>query len=51
MPKLDIAANLHQPTGRDETVDDDAEQSDSSDAQDTQAAETDDTAAGGDVRE
>ncbi|MEV7068847.1 PIN domain-containing protein [Streptomyces collinus] len=47
MPKLDIAANLHQPSGRDEAVDE-VEQPDSSDAPEAHASGTDDDAPVGD---
>jgi hypothetical protein len=42
MPKLDIAANLHQPSGRDEAVDEGVERPDSLDTPEAHAAETDD---------
>ncbi|WP_405851167.1 hypothetical protein OG361_41040 [Streptomyces sp. NBC_00090] len=45
MPKLDIAVDLHQPHGRDEAIDDEAEQPDSSDTQEARAVETDDAPA------
>ncbi|UKY48576.1 hypothetical protein [Streptomyces inhibens] len=45
MPKLDIAADLHQPRRRDEALDDDVDQSDPADGQAGSTAETDDTSA------
>ncbi|MER7112475.1 hypothetical protein [Streptomyces sp. NPDC000229] len=44
MPKLDLAVDLHQPSGRDEPVDEGVEQSDSSDASETRATGTEDAA-------
>ncbi|MGC9442849.1 hypothetical protein [Streptomyces sp. WG5] len=45
MPKLDIAADLHQPSGPDEAVDEGVEQADSSDAPEARRAGPEDASA------